>query len=116
MLNQKQVKELLLFALIGFGYLIFVMTTGMGIPCPFHFVTHLYCPGCGLTRMIIKLVQFKFYDAFRANMFLFCMWPVIVGLNFIKNQKVQTVVAVILIILAIAWAVIRNIFPYFAPQ
>lgn len=116
MLNRKKIKEAAILAFIGFYYLIFVMITDMGIPCPFRFITHLYCPGCGLTRMIVNLVRLDFYGAFRSNMFIFCAWPVIMGMLFIKKQKAQTAVAAVLIILAVAWAVLRNIFPYFAPQ
>ena len=37
--------------------------------CPFHIATGLWCPGCGLTRASVKLVQLDFAGALRMNIF-----------------------------------------------
>lgn len=42
---------------IGLAYGYFFMTAGWGIPCFFHKITGLLCPGCGVTRMCICLMQ-----------------------------------------------------------
>ncbi len=42
-------------ALAGILYLVFCRLTGFGLPCMFHKVTGLLCPGCGLTRSIVAL-------------------------------------------------------------
>ena len=52
---------------VGFAYLIFVSLTGLGIPCPFHAVTGLHCPGCGVTRMCVALARLDFAAAWDAN-------------------------------------------------
>ena len=41
------------------------------LKCPFYLLTGLYCPGCGITRMFLSLFQFRFYQAFRYNPFVF---------------------------------------------
>ena len=51
--------------------------------CPFHTITGLLCPGCGMTRAMISLGQFKLEEAIKYNMFsiplvilmLFYLWP-----------------------------------------
>ncbi len=37
--------------------------------CPFHAVTGLECPGCGMTRAMIRLGQLKLEEAVKFNMF-----------------------------------------------
>jgi hypothetical protein len=37
---------------------------GMGIPCAFHWMTGIPCPGCGLTRSISALLRGRLSDSF----------------------------------------------------
>lgn len=46
-----------------------------GVPCYFYELTHLYCPGCGASRMFLYIFQFKFARAFRMNPLLFAALP-----------------------------------------
>lgn len=39
--------------------------------CPILTLFHIYCPGCGGTRMVHSLIHFDFYQAFRYNPLLF---------------------------------------------
>jgi hypothetical protein len=50
--------------------------SGSGIPCPFHRLTGLWCPGCGLTRGTRALLHGHVQQALGYNLFL----PVVVGL------------------------------------
>ena len=51
--------------------------------CPFHAITGLDCPGCGMTRAMISLGQLKFgaavgYNPFSVPLFILmtlCVWP-----------------------------------------
>ena len=63
----------------GFVYLCLCRLLGFGIPCPFHLLTGLYCPGCGATTMAVCLLTGDCATAFNANPALFCAAPVIVG-------------------------------------
>jgi len=44
------------------------------IECPFYNNWHIYCPGCGGTRMIKSIIHLEFYQAFRWNPLLFLFW------------------------------------------
>lgn len=39
-------------------------------PCIFHSVTHLYCPGCGSTRAVYRLLHGDLGGSFSANVML----------------------------------------------
>ena len=54
---------------------ILILEDIISIPCPFHFITGLYCPGCGITRMIKSILKLDFYQAFRYNQLLFILLP-----------------------------------------
>lgn len=64
-------------ALVFFGlvYACIVSQTGVSVPCPFHLATGLLCPGCGVTRMCLALLDFDFARAAAANRFLFYSSP-----------------------------------------
>ena len=95
----------------------------ISIPCLFHKITGLYCPGCGVTRMFLSLFKLDFYQAFRYNQFIFIMLPFGILLfidKIIKREnslykKIPNYVWYIIIILLIIFGIIRNIFPSFAP-
>ena len=53
---------------------------GIGIPCPSYTLFHMYCPGCGLTRMFISLFELNFYQAFRYNALWCVMLPFVIVL------------------------------------
>lgn len=110
----------LLFA--GILYIIFYSLTGFGIPCVFHLLTGLECPGCGATRMIISVFHLDFKAAFKYNAALLVLSPVILFLliqiliKYIKtgNQtlnKGQSVTLYVLIVLLILFTIVRNV-PY----
>ena len=46
-----------------------------GIPCLFHQITGLKCPGCGVTRMCLSLLRGDFAEAFHQNAAIFCLLP-----------------------------------------
>lgn len=99
------------------------------IPCPIYKITHLYCPGCGITRSLVALFHLNLYQSFRYNPLIFILYPFIFPYCiykiyiylFDKNDKVTNkipkVIIKFLIILLIVYGVIRNfdIFSYLAP-
>lgn len=90
------------------------------IPCFFHKVTGLYCPGCGITRMILSLVKGDYYQAFRYNPLLFLLLPLFLFLilNYflgyrLLKKEMQEKIYIFIIILLILFGVLRNI-PFFS--
>lgn len=81
---KHRLKRLLLLAGlilgIGLAYAVFVRLSGLSIPCPFHAVTGLLCPGCGVTRMCLALLRLDFAAAWEANPVLLLLLPVLTAL------------------------------------
>lgn len=114
MQHNRFVKIIAFFA-CGILYALFVIQTGVGIPCMFKKITGLYCPGCGITRMMTSILQLRLYEAFRSNIFIFCVWPLIVAAMVLKMNPIAKILGYVLSIAAILFGVLRNIFPIFAP-
>ncbi len=107
--------------LIGVSYALFVYYTGIAVPCIFHKITGLMCPGCGISRACMSLLKGHVAEAFSYNPFLMLASPVILYLivkcdlkyvssgNYTLN-KPDTVITYILIAIAIVFAVCRNVF------
>ena len=74
---KKVVKAGVLIGILGLIYGLFSLKTGIKIPCVFHEITGLYCPGCGVTRMCLSLMKLQFYEAFRSNIGLALALPVL---------------------------------------
>lgn len=113
---------------IGLAYFIFVKITHLGIPCVFNLITGLHCPGCGISRMFLSLASLDFKTAFSYNAFVTVCGPIaaiFVLRHYIiyilkgnqKSDKLETVLLVIALGLAIAFGILRNIpaFSFLAP-
>lgn len=118
-------KPVLLLGMAGLVYGIFVRYTGLAIPCFFNKVTGLYCPGCGVTRMCVALLQFHFREAFYANPVILCMLPVFLlvfltgAVRYVKDgvrelPRWQNIVLYICIGILVLFGILRNLpFPPF---
>lgn len=128
-IDKKKLYFSLLFFIILFVlaiiYLILIHY-GFIIPCVFHELTGLYCPGCGATRMIVSLLQFDFYQAFRFNPLLFCFLPFLSFIAILeyknwlfghKKVLVDNKVWIFLLIITILFGILRNLelFSFLAP-
>lgn len=83
--QKKNIKTYIILFVVLIVYLLEVILVGYSIPCPFHYVTGLKCPGCGITRMIISLAHLDFKRAFYYNPFLFVTGPLLLYF-FFKNM------------------------------
>lgn len=105
--------------LAGLLYYLFVSNTGWKIPCLFYTLTGLYCPGCGVTRMAVALLQFDFARAFHYHPVLLCtLFPLgicfgVQALRYVKTGETkfsrwQNVVMWIVIAALILFCACRN--------
>ena len=110
---------LITYLIIGHKFKIYLF-------CPIHEFLGLYCPGCGITRMLYSMLTLDFYKAFRYNILLFIFF--FPGLflfieylySIIKKKKplykrIPEKVWIIIIVLLIIYGILRNIFPFLAP-
>ncbi len=114
--------------LIGAAYFVFMKLTGLAIPCILYKITGKYCPGCGITRMILALLRFDFYTAIRQNCLLFFLLPCFLiyslwkSVYYIKTGKrysgrVEQVAILVAFVLVVAFWIMRNMpaFSFLAP-
>ena len=69
-------------------YLIFGDMLGVYVPCIFRKITHLYCPGCGITRMLAAILTGDFYQALRYNPLICILLPlaIVYLVDYLINQ------------------------------
>ncbi len=117
-MNKKKIILFLILVFILSILLLLDLFEVIGIPCPFYEYLHIYCPGCGSTRLFRSLLHFDFYQAFRYNpllfilLFLFGALVLAEIIYFIRNKKmfnISTKIYVILLILIIIYWILRNI-------
>ena len=115
---QKEIRYLLIILGVGFGYYLWLNFTHLGIPCPFRMITGWLCPGCGITHMLIALIQLDFHTAYLENPFLFITLPFIIGqiiyqrylqLTNQTNPQWNQVLLWIYVIALIIFGILRNL-------
>ncbi len=119
-------RLLLLPAVIAGGllYYVFMSVTHIKIPCVFHEITGLYCPGCGATRMVDSLAHMDLHGAFGYNQLLLltlplvmylvlCAWLQYAGLHVNSSvKKTNEYMAWGLVAVFVAFGILRNIIQF----
>ena len=113
---------------IGVAYLLLAKWSGLGIPCPFYTFFHIYCPGCGVSRMLVSLLTLDFSAAMQYNLLAFCLLPLFAAAAarrawiYIKTGKVtldrvDLIGLTLVTILALLFGILRNFeaFSFLAP-
>ena len=123
--NQIKKRAKTLFLILGvlflvlIAYYIFVVITGIRVPCMFNLITKLNCPGCGITRMLTKFLQFQFSEGIKFNYFLGFSLPIIIFLilgmcyYYLYNKKYDkwfNIICYLYLACLIIWGILRNIF------
>ena len=124
----KDIKKKICFSLIIFiifsSFFFLSLRYKIFIPCVFHEITGLYCPGCGITRCFISIINLDLMQAFRYNCLVFILLPLFMYI-FIKKyyfwllNKECTIFSnrfyVVLAIITLLFGIFRNIFSFLAP-
>ena len=117
--RNKVIRTALILSGIGALYALFVLVTGVGIPCPFHLITGLKCPGCGVSRMALSIIKLDFAAAFHYNAAIFCLLPLMAATAgryayvYIRygrlKDKAANISAYFMIAVLVVFGVLRNI-------
>lgn len=118
--NNRAVRNLTLLGFLGVGGLTYLKVwlplTGIGIPCVFREVTGFLCPGCGMTRLVLALLEFDIAQAFRYNMLVFFLVPLYflyLMLEWRNKSKHANILIRVMLIMTIVFGILRNT-PYFS--
>ena len=115
------------FVLIAIFNFLFVNIVDIyNYECPFKKVFHIYCAGCGMTRMFKSIFSLEICQAFRYNplMFIyfivFIIYAIMNSVRYILGKEFKRIsfkVVMIFVIVAFIFMVMRNIplFSYLKP-
>lgn len=81
---------------------------GIFPPCPTHYLTGLYCPGCGTLRALHALVHLDFAEAFSQNALMVIFIPILPIMILYPEKFSGKYAALSIFIIFIAYAVARN--------
>lgn len=122
MIHKKEMKLILLLISFLIIFLFLNKVFNFAIPCLFHEITNLYCPGCGITRMFLALFKLDFYQAFRYNPLVFILLILSIVYFLVKkigklNFKFPNYIYYYLLFIVIIYGILRNIplFSFLAP-
>ena len=104
----------------GCAYYVWFSLTGLGIPCFFHLITGLKCPGCGVTRMLMSLLRLDLSAAFSYNAVLLCLLPLLLSLGlfslirYIRTgsrfmTRAENALVLAMAAVLVVWGVVRNL-------
>ena len=115
----KKIKTLVAFCIAVAAYLLIHRFFGLSIPCFFHSVTGLKCPGCGVTHMTEALLSLDIQGAYSANPFLLITAPflafeiiyeVFFSVRGTAFYRFNSILLIIYSVLLILFGILRNIY------
>ena len=123
-MKKRALKLLALLTVLAVGgaiYTVVCKTIGFGIPCLVNVLTGLQCPGCGISRMFISLIEGDFVSAWYYNSCVLGMLPLFIyfairlSFGYVKKNslnlyKAENIILVIMIVILLLFAVWRNLF------
>ncbi len=120
-MKNRPLRVFLFFSAITVGggcYFLLAHYFSISIPCFFYQLTGWQCPGCGITRMAIHLIQGEFRLAFQDNPVLFCLLPVFAGYLIAMTRRylggrsltshIMDIGLIIVIVILLIWGIVRN--------
>lgn len=123
MCRRDRIRNVMILILTGMVYAGIVIRFHVGIPCMFHVITGLQCPGCGITHMLIYMAEHDFKSAYESNQMVFVLQPVIYYLVLknvivyikgdpVRHHKFDNFLVYSAIVMILVFSVIRNIMKY----
>lgn len=131
--SRMSLTILLLLMIAGTMFLYFNVPgeSKIFLPCFFHYITNLYCPGCGSTRLLYSLIHGDIVTALKCNILVLIFIPIlfysfiVLCVNiYLKKQVLRPInftpaISRAIIIIVIIFTIFRNIpfvpFSYLAP-
>lgn len=122
--RRRRMRQVLLVVLVvtalGIGYALLVRR-GIGIPCLFHTITGLRCPGCGISRALSVLAVGRIDQFLRYNPLapLIALYIAFVGFFTAKNYVLYATASYhppckwvdgLVLAILLLWWVARNLF------
>lgn len=113
-INILKFRKITAVLALGTAYFVFVSLTGLGVPCPIRLMSgrRIYCPGCGISRMFMRLAEFDLAGAFRCNQVIFALLPIwcicIVLWLFDKGEKFLKITGMVSVTVLILFGIWRN--------
>ena len=87
------------------------------VPCYFHELTGLECPGCGITRAIYCLMHFDIGQAIHYNAMFVLTIPLLLfyGLKKLQDSdyEIKLTLLLIYVVILLIFTVVRNFTPVF---
>lgn len=119
-MNKRKFLNIILLCVIILIYCVFIKIFGYGIPCVFHKIFKIKCPGCGITTMYVNIFNFNLKQAFLSNPVIFCSQPFlyyeIIKIIYYyiydkstKFNKIENFCLYLLIVILIIFGILRNI-------
>ena len=122
----KKTKAALVLGAVFLVYLLQIPFTGFRVPCIFHRITGLRCPGCGSTRFALAVLKFDFASAYSYNQFLFLTWPFLffeavytlflypaeIFKGSAKFRKINDKLLIIYLVALVAFGILRNLLSF----
>lgn len=119
-----KIVSFLLFLVCIYFILEILMSNNIHFDCLILKYTGYYCPGCGISRMILSLFRGQFYQAFRWNPLLFIsliiviiylLLSIFIKIKISDKNKLRIMISYLIIV--ILFAILRNIpmFSFLAP-
>ena len=118
--DKKRTFKTIIFFMLLFGYYLFMKHTGLGIPCPIRYFFHIQCPGCGISHMLLSLLQGNYRKAFFYHPVIFVSLPFLTYLivkmlydylfcKTIHWSRIENAGIILLIFVLILYTVYRNL-------
>lgn len=93
----------------GLLYGLVLIPLGLRIPCPFHRLTGLRCPGCGVTDLCLDLLHGHFDPSRNWGLVLAAPWiGLALGLRG-RYPRAANALACVLAASLLVWGVLRNL-------